>query len=830
MKVREILKDNSEWIPNKNYDAHNPKISVLLPTFRRARNGFFERAVMSVLNQTFKDLELIIIDDASTDGTKDLIKYFMETDERVHCIRHKENVGLPAISEYEGYMKSRGEYIAFIFDDNEWDKEYIQKTLLFMIREKVKASFGTVKLYYGEKENEYISLGEEKNKNEMNAIFRTNFIGNAGVILHKEVIENVGLYDPHVSLKRICDWDLWIRVFQKYDLEFTNIESSTEHGFKLEDSLGNTENLDLWVGLEQMSFNRDELLKPCNFLEYDIFKLNNNSTELFVDTVEKEIKNYENKYWLNKENNFYDKITELKSNRNRKEKKRIVVVSDSLDATLNVSFLRYKNILDDVIFRLENSVTLTKEMLVYSDAFIFLRKLKAYDKIIQICKEIQIPYYYYIDDNFIILEEDFKKSNINFSKSELKEINEMSIETNQIYKYGFNKIFCSTETLKDFFIKKEMHKNIEVLSPIIDFDNIFNYNSVSDKNISIAFMGGSFRNEILLKIVLPAIIKLSKEIKINFYYPKNSDKTKDIGEIYKENKEINFIGIEKSLSLLKILRKYSKEKIDILIHCGGEIGNNIYKTENSLLNSVQLGAVLITSNIEPYKSIFDSKNEYIRAENTTEDWYEKLKELSLNKEKRIEIYKKAESYCRRKYSGEKEKEIFKSICNELKKLEYIDFIKKYRFFFETQEGININNNDNFFIDKKLNFSGLIEKSRSYNIRCNINEFKSLGLLFASYGEPKGHVVVRILEKNIILRESSFEMENFIKDSWTYIDFDPINNSLNKIYEIELEFLYEKNSVRMGVFENTENRDFKYKLFNKIRCPIKGLDVLFVNCK
>ena len=144
------------------------KISIVTPSYNRAHT--LSRVYESLKNQTFKDLELIIIDDASTDGTKDLIKYFMETDERVHCIRHKENVGLPAISEYEGYMKSRGEYIAFIFDDNEWDKEYIQKTLLFMIREKVKASFGIVKLHYGEKEDEYVSLGEEKNRYEKSTL------------------------------------------------------------------------------------------------------------------------------------------------------------------------------------------------------------------------------------------------------------------------------------------------------------------------------------------------------------------------------------------------------------------------------------------------------------------------------------------------------------------------------------------------------------------------------------------------------------------------------------------------------------------------------------
>ena len=162
MKVEDIIKDNSEWIKNIGYESQKPIVSVLLPTFRRAKDGYFEKAVQSVLNQTFKNLELIIIDDASTDGTKNLIDHFMKIDSRIQCIRHKQNVGLPAISEYEGYVKARGEYIAFIFDDNEWEKEYISKTLSFMVRKKLKASFGVVKLYYGKKDNEFVTLGEKK--------------------------------------------------------------------------------------------------------------------------------------------------------------------------------------------------------------------------------------------------------------------------------------------------------------------------------------------------------------------------------------------------------------------------------------------------------------------------------------------------------------------------------------------------------------------------------------------------------------------------------------------------------------------------------------------
>ena len=108
--------------------------------------------------------------------------------------------------------------------------------------------------------------------------------------------------------------------------------------------------------------------------------------------------------------------------------------------------------------------------------------------------------------------------------------------------------------------------------------------------------------------------------------------------------------------------------------------------------------------------------------------------------------------------------------------------------------------------------------------------KRLGLLLASYGEPLGYLIVRIKKEKVILRECSIRLEDFVKDGWTYVDFDPIKECLNKIFTIELEFFYEKGSVMMGVFENTGKRTFKYKLLNKLRYPAKGLDILCVDCK
>ena len=832
MKVKEILQDNSEWLKNRDYENQKPVVSVLLPTFKRAKDGYFEKAVQSVLNQTFNDLELIIIDDASTDGTKDLIEYFMKIDSRVHCIKHKQNVGLPAISEYEGYMKARGEYIAFIFDDNEWEKDYISKTIPFMIRENIEASFGNVKSYFGKKEKDYVELGDPKKyPSEMNEMYSTNFIGNAGVVLHRNVIEDIGLYDPHISVKRICDWDLWRRIIQKYDFEFTGVDASKEYGTTLDNSLGNTENLDLWIGLEQMSNKRNELLKPKNFLEYDIFSINETNTEFFLDTVLEEIKRYKNKYWFKETDKVKEEILKIKSLKDRNPKKRILVISPLLDATSNVSFLRYSEVYENLIFYFENERTLKKDNLILVDAIIFMRDLEFFQKIKKVCDALKIPYYYYIDDNFITLMKDIEEKRINIALEGKRQIKKFAKDTEKLATYDFKKIFCSTEKLKDYFIQRNLHHDIEILKPIIDFENISKFRANED-SISLAFMGGSFRNEILKEVVLPAVVRLSKDIKVNFYYPKNKDQKKDELKIYNDNENLKFIPIERTFSLQKALRKFGKNRIDILIHCGEDINNGIYKTENSLLNAIQLGAILVTSNIEPYKSIFPSEKEYVRVSNEINDWYVTLKTLSEQKEKRKEIYNIAFEYCKKNYSGEYEKEILEKALSDYEIVNNVDFIKRYRSLLDINDEMLKSKTEppKSLTDRTLNFSGLIKNKKSYRVKCDKIEFKTLGILFASYGIPKGHVIIRIKEKMEILRDISLDMEDFIRDNWTYVDFDPIYNSLSKIFTIELEFFYEKGSVLMGVFEDTEKRTFKYRLLNKLKYPVKGLDVLYVDCK
>ena len=108
IKVKDIIGDNSIWLPSKDYNKSSPKLSILMPTYGKSKDNFFNKAVTSYIEQTFKDTELIIIDDANTDGTSEQIDSFMEQDARISCIRHKKIMGLPVISTYEALKVARG--------------------------------------------------------------------------------------------------------------------------------------------------------------------------------------------------------------------------------------------------------------------------------------------------------------------------------------------------------------------------------------------------------------------------------------------------------------------------------------------------------------------------------------------------------------------------------------------------------------------------------------------------------------------------------------------------------------------------------------------------
>ncbi|GIW67113.1 MAG: hypothetical protein KatS3mg095_1011 [Candidatus Parcubacteria bacterium] len=107
-----------------------PKVSIITPTYNGEK--FIERAIKSVLWQTFKDWEMIIVDDGSTDKTVNIVKEYIKRDPRIKLIELKENTGGPAIPRTVACKEAKGEYIAFLDQDDIYYPEYLESKVNYL--------------------------------------------------------------------------------------------------------------------------------------------------------------------------------------------------------------------------------------------------------------------------------------------------------------------------------------------------------------------------------------------------------------------------------------------------------------------------------------------------------------------------------------------------------------------------------------------------------------------------------------------------------------------------------------------------------------------------
>jgi len=268
MKVRDLIKDTL-WFPGRGYAGAPPVVSVLMPTFRRGQDGSFLKAANSVLGQTLRDIELIVVDDGSIDDTAQQIEALMAEDERVSCLRHPENIGLPAVSEFEAFVRARGEFVAFGFDDFVFEPNALSELVAFPLTSSRAVVHGYVGWFDGLGNQHF--YGEDAIPHEQMKFF--NFLANAGFLVPRAILEDVGLFDPHIAAARLCDWDLWRRILNRYPIYRAPVFVGIEHGTTRQDSLGNTYPLIEESLQGYFSIERGEHLKSGNFPEFDVWKM-----------------------------------------------------------------------------------------------------------------------------------------------------------------------------------------------------------------------------------------------------------------------------------------------------------------------------------------------------------------------------------------------------------------------------------------------------------------------------------------------------------------------------------------------------------------------------
>jgi glycosyltransferase involved in cell wall biosynthesis len=188
------------------------KVSVIIPTYNS--EDYINEAIKSVLSQTYKNYEIIIVDDGSSDNTATLLKKYQG---RLKYF-YQNNQGSAAARNL-GLNNSSGEFIAFLDSDDVWFPEKLEKQVRIM-KENPRLAFVFAAAYMVNESGEIVKCWDNKNEPTMDfkRLYEKNFICTSTVLLRRYCLERIGNFDENLKMSQ--DWDLWLRLAKKFEFKF----------------------------------------------------------------------------------------------------------------------------------------------------------------------------------------------------------------------------------------------------------------------------------------------------------------------------------------------------------------------------------------------------------------------------------------------------------------------------------------------------------------------------------------------------------------------------------------------------------------------------------
>lgn len=185
----------------------NNLVSVIMPIYNC--ENFIGYAVESVINQTYDSWELILVDDASTDNSFDIIKKYANKDSRIRFIRFNKNSGA-AVARNKAIEVAKGRFIAFLDCDDMWKKEKLEKQIKFMVDNDIAFSYSNFEVVSedGKNLNKLIS---PKNELDYKKMLKGNSIGCLTVIIDKDKIGEFKM----PLIKKGQDYATWLSILKE---------------------------------------------------------------------------------------------------------------------------------------------------------------------------------------------------------------------------------------------------------------------------------------------------------------------------------------------------------------------------------------------------------------------------------------------------------------------------------------------------------------------------------------------------------------------------------------------------------------------------------------
>lgn len=194
-----------------------PLVSVIIPVYNR--EDTIKRAIDSVLKQTYQNIELIIVDDGSTDGTRALLEQLNSKKIKIIDQNHK---GANAARNL-GLLKAEGEFIAFQDSDDEWLLDKLERQINYMLINGFEVCYCPFYLYKAEEEEIYPPNYNDKiiyEENLIDVLRAYNVVSTQTLVIHRNIVSEIGMFDE--QMPRFQDYEYIIRIAQKKKIGYLN--------------------------------------------------------------------------------------------------------------------------------------------------------------------------------------------------------------------------------------------------------------------------------------------------------------------------------------------------------------------------------------------------------------------------------------------------------------------------------------------------------------------------------------------------------------------------------------------------------------------------------
>lgn len=580
MKVRDLIAGTT-FTPGAGREGPAPRVTVILPTFRRGDDGLLQRALDSLLGQSFADLELIVVDDASTDSTARVLAETMAADPRVSVLRHAHNIGLPAVSEYEAYVRARGDLITFAFDDTVFHRDSIGRLVAEADRNPDTLIAGSIDAFYRDPVDgkvKSVPFGHDTNESDLLAI---NHIPNNGVMVPKTVLDRTGLYDPHISLARICDYDLWCRIRRRVPISFVDVRVGEEHGPAHADSLGSTYVLDHWAADDRLRQRRDQRLTPEQFEDVDVFDIDGFASERTREIVRGLVEGHRRTHpWMTAP----EVITPAR------RVPRIMVLAHPIDATVQLVFEALRDV-PDIHVRMVDPTRRYIGELAATDVLIFARVVR--DDWRQAANFIGIPAYYYLDDNLPLMAEAGELGDYDTRLFGIDSLRELVAP--------LDGVLTSTEALAQSFRDQGLHESVQAL-PLSAPAAVAGLGTPpqrsDDDPLTVALFVGPHRLAAFRRTLWPALTAAATAVgrPLRVLLPESS--MRRVQRL--EHELVRLEGFPEHRDYFSALRGVRMAGADVVVVPPAKSVNAPFKTAHPFLTAAILDAALVAPATAPY--------------------------------------------------------------------------------------------------------------------------------------------------------------------------------------------------------------------------------------